>query len=259
MITALLLAGFGVLHALAATQSWVGRWMQLCSGVFAVGYFATAVLMWRRAFWARWLTQGIAVVGLLNCGAFFVLWQAGKLAGAAPVLIGAQAAGFVALLALTAGRSMRGAFDEKPSAHNRWRYDSGAVKALRLAVVLNFAALPMLFKYIGSAANPTLVATACGVLAIALALVILQRTAGILMLAVAGVMTAYVAFVAGGALMHMMSFDPRGVCGFAFARHSYRMVETAMMSAGFVPGAVAALAALAVFTAPMARFVRRGR
>ncbi|MCA9667912.1 MAG: hypothetical protein KC503_20080 [Myxococcales bacterium] len=258
-LTTFILGAFGVLHGFGATQSWVGSWMQICSGVFALGYFAAAILLWRRAFWARWLTQGIAVVGLLNCAAFFALLGADQIFVSMPWLIGGQAIGFVALLALTAGRSMRTEFDEKPSPHNRWRFDSKAVKLLRVAVVLNFAALPMIFKYIGSAHCPLSVGALTVLLGVALGLVILQRTAGILLLAVSGVLTAMLALSAGGTLMQMLTHRPEFMCGTGAWRYSIELVERAMMSSGFVPGALAAIAALAVFAAPMARFLRRGR
>jgi hypothetical protein len=263
LVISVILAVFAVLHAHGAWR-WLDGWPAVCSTVFAGGYLFAIWTLWRGYFWARWFVQGIAVVGALNCAAVAWLWGAWKVAPSSEEVwaIGIQGGAFVALLILLAGRSMAARFDRQPSPHNRWDLDAGPVRLLRVALVVNFAALPMLLLYLGNQGGwvtPTtrwVTGAVLLVLTAALALLILQRTAGLLLLGLAGVGTIWIAAGAATGIDAMLATSMRGWCGYAVGQHHFQLINTAMVASAVLPGALAAVAALVAFVAPMIRFLR---
>jgi hypothetical protein len=264
LLISLILAGFAALHGHAA-WFWLGGWLALCSTVFAAGYLFAIWTLWRGYFWARWFVQGIAVVGALNCAALAWLWAAKEVYPTTEEVwaIGIQGAAFVALFALLAGRRMAARYDRRPSPHNRWDLDARPVRLLRGALVVNFAALPMLLMYVGSRgawvtpATRWLTAAVLVLLAAALALLILQRTAGLLLLGLAGIGTVWIAIGAAAGIDALLATSLEGACGHAVGQHHLRLVNTAMVASAVIPGALAAVAAVVAFFAPMIRFLRR--
>jgi len=264
LLVTLILASFAALHAHAAWR-WLDGWLAICSTVFAAGYLFATWALWRGYFWARWFVQGIAVVGALNCAALAWLWAAKEVFPATAEIwaIGIQGAAFVALFALLAGRRMVAHYDRRPSPHNRWELDAGSVRLLRAALVVNFAALPMLLMYLGSeghwvtSATRWLTGAALIVLTAALVLLILQRTAGLLLLGLAGIGTVWIAIGAAAGIDAMLATSFDGMCGHAVGQHHLRLMNTAMVASAVFPGALAAVAAVVAFAAPMFRFLRR--
>ena len=264
VLACLILTGFGLLHLYSAVGGMTRGWAAVCAVVFGLGDLVAVYALWRRYFWARWLGQGIAVVGALNCAALGLLWvsqSAFSPTDAEVIFYGVQGAAFVALFALLTGRKLAAGYDFNASPRNRWDLSEAPVRLLRWALVLNIAAWPMLFKYIGSGAAGCGTRMLCIALSVtlfgALVLVTLQRTIGLLLLAASGIGTIVVAADAAAGLSAMLQPQPF-TCGFAYGLRMQAIADTAMIGAAFIPGAIAAVAVFAVFVGPMVRFLRRG-
>ncbi len=248
-------------HAALSSGSSAFYWLGICSVVFAAGYGVATLALWRGWFWARWLGLGIGVVGLLNCLTFAWLSHSGALAafGSELTWAGLQGVGFAALLALLSGRRMVEAYDESPSPRNHWRYDVRSMRILRWAVVLNIAVLPMLLKHVGNSAfwlscgsRSVAALTAIALLA-GLVLVVMQRTAGLLLLGLGGLSTIYLAGASSCGLAAMLSGGPWSGSSLGY---QLALLDTALISTAFLPGALAALAAVAAFAGPITRYLR---
>lgn len=262
ILASLGLLGFAGLHGWAMLH-WGTGWDRVTSGVFSAGDLLAVVALWAGWFWARWYVQGIGVVGLLNCAALGLMARHVYWIGGEAVWIGIQAAAFLGLLVLMSGRSMRAAYDAKPSPLNTWNMARWEVRALRWALVLGVATLPMLFRYIGTSAHwmgdgeRALTVATTLLLAGAVGLLLVQRSAGLLLMVLAGAGTAYLAVdAARGLVAQLQAPPPPNLCGFAYGEHLRMLVDTAMVGAALVPGAVAAVAVFAVFLRPMLRFLR---
>jgi hypothetical protein len=257
-LASIILGVYAVLHGNAATWE-VDTWFRVCSGVYSLGYLGAAAALWARLFWARWYVQGIGLAGLLNCLGLAALAPLVPHTGWEAASVAIQAGAFVALLASMAGRRMSEAYDLRPSRFNHWDLTSLHVRALRWALVLSVAALPMVLRYAGTDApwiGPGARAMAALVtvaLAASIVLVLLQRSLGLLLLLVSGLGVIWLAQDAASALGAVDVQDP------CLAQHRLRwlLAETAMIGAAVIPGALMALTAFAVFLRPMIRFLRR--
>jgi hypothetical protein len=256
-LASIILGLYAVLHGNAATWE-VDTWFRICSGVYSLGYLAAIVFLWARFFWARWYVQGIGLAGLLNCVGLAFLAPHVPHTGWEAASVAIQAGAFLVLLTSMAGRRMSEAFDHRSSRFNHWDLTSLHVRALRWALVLSVAALPMTLRYAGTDApwiGPGARAVAALVtvaLAGAIVLVVLQRSLGLLLLLASGLGVIWLAQDAATPL-RALAQDP------CLAQQQVRwlLADTAMIGAAVIPGALMALTAFAVFLRPMIRFLRR--
>jgi hypothetical protein len=133
---------------------------------------------------------------------------------------------------------------------------------LSWAVILNIGAAPMLLMYVGSdgwwmtAWRHAAVSVVVVLIAAAVALVILQRSAGLLLLGLCGLMTVLLAGDAFAGVMSAALADMyQGGCTLTPREAIIASTVPAILAA--VPGAVAAVVALAMFAPGIARFLRR--
>jgi hypothetical protein len=221
---------------------WETGWGFLCAAVFAAGDLLAATGIALRWFWARWLGLGIGLVGMLNIATWIALRGVDT-----QWFMLAQTAAFPLLFLLLWGRPMRAAFDHSPSPWNPWRQASPGDGVLRVAMVCNIATAPMMLSYgciegLTTQTRAFAIATAA-LLALAVVLVGLRRSAGVLLMAVAGGATVVIGL---GALPTLLSpcTDPMRAL----------WLSTALTA--FPPAVLGALATLGVFARPMVRFLR---
>lgn len=238
-----------VLLLLLGTAMWgtALRWEHgfgfLCALVFASGDLLAAVGIALRWYWARWLGLGIGLVGMLN----LATWIALRGIFTEWFLI-AQGIAFPLLFLSLFGRSMRAAFDESPSPRNPWRQASPGDGVLRVAMICNIATAPMLLSYGcfdgGMALSTRLWAIgASALLALSVVLVGLRRSAGVLLMAAGGAATVAIAVSALPILLSPCT-DPE------------RQLWVTTSLTAFPPAVIGALATMAVFARPIARFLR---
>lgn len=260
LLASIILGLYAVLHANAATWD-MNLWFRVCSGVYSLGYLAAAVSLWARFFWARWYVQGIGLAGLLNCVGLAILAPHVPHTGWEAASVAIQACAFVVLLVLMAGRRMSEAYDLRSSRFNHWDLTSLHVRALRWALVLSVAALPMMLRYTGTDAPwirpgvQIVAALVTVMLAATIVLVLLQRSLGLLLLLICGAGIIWLAQDAASTLGELTrSFEEP-----CLAQHKLRwlLADTAMIGAAVIPGALMALTAFALFLRPMIRFLRR--
>jgi len=246
-----------ILLAFAAMHGW-GCYMgyaPIISGIFAAGLVAGAAALLMRFFWARLFALGISITGAVGCGVLLTMDGWGN-----DWFFLAQAAGFMVLGLLLLGSKAAEHFEGQAG----WTVGTVREFLLTWSVVLNFAMLPMLLKYLGSdgswvtdmtrAGTAVTLATA----SVALFLLLRRRTAGLLLLGSAGVGAIILAAGALDGLRMLLQPVDRSelMCGTAIMYQQMQATETAMVVAGVVPGAAAAVICLAAFAGPMIRLMR---
>ena len=208
-----------------------------------------------RAFWGRWLALGIAIGALIQTLVFALFIGPWALMLIPLVLV------FGVLIGLLLGRSMARHYDERPSPHNHWDLSRRPVRLLAWAVVLNISAVPMLLTYLASdgwwltAERRVATIVVATLLTAAIVLVILQRSAGLLLLGLYGLATV---LLAADALAGMLGPAPasldRGGCTMTPREVIVASTVPALVAA--VPGAITAVAALTAFARRIWRFLR---
>jgi hypothetical protein len=125
------------------------------------------------------------------------------------------------------------------------------VRLLSWAVVLNIATSPMLLCYgcsdgvgLSMAARTAAIATSA-LVSLSIVLVVLQRSAGLLLMLIAGVATTLVALDA----------VPRVAAGL----HRWELISATTAVAAFPAGVLGTVAALAVFARPIVRYLATAR
>jgi hypothetical protein len=262
--TARLTAAICVLLLLLA---WAGGWVLLDLSIgwthavrpliCFVGLGLATYGLIRRAFWGRWVVLGLSIGGLLHGALLAPFLGPWWFLVVAPYVVL-----FGSLLLLLAGRSIRARFEGREALRHRWDLSRRPVRLLGWTVVLNVAALPMLLFYSGStgwwmdgfrraAGLATLV-----LLALALALVVMQKTAGLLLFGVVGLAMVW---IAGDAIHGALSPAPpelaRGGC--IMTPREAALAGSLPAIAALLPGAVAAVAAVAAFAGRIRAFLMR--
>ena len=251
-LASIILLAFAAMHGWACYKGYT----PIISGIFSAGLVAGAAALIMRFFWARLFALGVATTGTVGCGVLLTM-QGG---GGNELFFYAQGAGFLLLGLSLVSREMAQQYEGQAG----WTRETIREQLLTDAVVFNFAMLPMLIKYLGSdgewvtdltrAATAVTLATA----GVALFLLLRRRTAGLLLLGAAGVGAM---FLAVGALDGLRSLlqpmaESQLQCGTMYMHQAMQATETAMVVAGVVPGALAALICTLAFAGPMIRLIR---
>ena len=250
-LAAIILLAFAAMHGWGCYQGYA----PIISGIFAAGLVAGAAALLMRFFWARLFALGISITGAVGCGVLITMDGWGN-----DWFFYAQAAGFIMLGLLLLGSKMADHYEGRVG----WTVGTVREFLLTWSVVLNFAMLPMLLKYLASdgawITDMTRAGTAITLSAAAVALFLLlrRRTAGLLLLGGAGVGAM---ILAAGALDGLRALlqpvdTSEMLCGTAVMYQQMQAAEAAMVVAGVVPGAAAAVICLLAFTGPMIRLMR---
>lgn len=252
IFASLILLAFAGMHAWGSYHGYDST----ISAIYAAGLLVAAGALLFEFHWARFFGLGIAATGVLGCGVMLLMY------GHTEGFIWGQAVGFALLGALLFGKRMSERYEAKAG----WGDGTIREHTLSWAVIFNFAMLPMLLKYLGNEGSwitdLVRVATA-GTLAlasIAVFLLLRRRTAGLLLLAACGVSSIFLAVGAAAGLEGLIAGAGKVdmLCGTAHWMRTMQITETAMVVAGVIPGALAALLATAAFARPMIRLMREG-
>ena len=251
-LATLILLAFAGMHGWGCAMGYA----PIISGIFAAGLVAGAAGLLIRFFWARLFALGVAVTGTVGCGVLLAMDEGfGN-----DWFFFAQGAGFVALGLLLLGKRMAAHYEGEAG----WTVDTFREALLTWSVVFNFAMLPMLVKYLGSDGSWVTDMTRAGTAAtlatgaVALFLLLRRRTAGLLLLGAAGVGAMVLAAGAMDGLRMLLApvDSSEMLCGTAYMYQQLQATETAMVVAGVIPGAMAAMICLFAFTGPMIRLMR---
>ena len=140
------------------------------------------------AFWARWAAMAFAVGSLIGGGLNSLNWVGHRSETAWLAAIGVVG-GAVLLVELMRGEVA--AYFARHSRHALWTSKDRVVRVTRWAAIANFAAAPMLVLYaLGQPMAPATVTFAlvlAPILGLGSVLVVMRRTAGIAILALAGI------------------------------------------------------------------------
>ena len=224
------------------------EWVPLFIGmtlIYCTAFFAVAA-EW---FWGRWFAVGLGYWGLTMTG---MAWVTTRSLPAGLVIFGAMH-GLVALCLL--GEKMAAAFDAKPGWRERWKLDEQGVIRVKKSVTRAASSLPALVMFALAPRNDqALFASHTAALTLgALALVgvaglLLERTWGVILIAVAG---AGCFLAAIGVQAAPLGSTAMSLFGEPLA-HVVELPQLPLTFAG-----VMLIAAAVPFLAPMARFLRR--
>lgn len=251
-LASIILLAFAAMHGWACYKGYT----PIISGVFSAGLVAGAAALLLRFFWARLFALGVAITGTVGCGVLLVMYTGGD-----KLFFYAQGVGFILLGLLLMGAKMAEQYEGQAG----WTNLTIREQLLSWAVVLNVAMLPMLVKYLGSDGGWVTDTTRAGTVvtlataAVALFLLLRRRTAGLLLLGGAGVGAMILAAGALDGLRTLLQPVQAGgelLCGTAIMYQAMQATETAMVVAGVVPGALAALLCTLAFAGPMIRLMR---
>jgi hypothetical protein len=209
--------------------------------MYGLAFFSVAA-EW---FWGRWFATGLGYWGMWMT---VMAWVTTRTLPPAMIIFGAMHAVVAGCLA---GGKMAALFDAKPAWRERWKIDDQGVIRVRKSVTRAASSLPAVIMFVLAPreGQEALALAAFGLAAVGLAGVLLQRTVGVISLAMAGAATVALTQLAGPtapvyAINRLSPFFDLG---------------PAVQPAMGVLGAALLVAAVLPFLKPMAAYVLRSR
>ena len=253
-LASLALLGLAAIHIRGVAMGWG----QAISVLYAGGMIAGAVALLRDCFWARLYVLGVLIWNLMG---LVTLW------GAMGTDLGEALDGgclWVSLLpylpvALLAGRRAARHYEGQ----RLWGVGPWRSLVLSWSVILNVAMVHGLVQYlvswgdwIGAGLRALTAATLAGAVA-ARGLLLDPPPPRRRLFGLCGGAATVLAIAAAVGLHQLILSGVHPFCGDGYAQHFGLIFDTAVVLAGLVSGALAALAAVAAFGRPMVRYLRR--